>query len=123
MIYSKDQLPEIFSKIDDLITGSKFQVYKKPAPIYISGPNWTDELREKNGYTLIDGEWYTVTPVQEYWDVFKKDVEKLMENISEQSHKIDNQQRMLYEMEYGLRVAEKALKNSLKLQQDLINGV
>jgi hypothetical protein len=123
MIYSKDQLPEIFSKIDDLITGSRFQVYKKPAPIYISGPNWTDELREKNGYTLIDGEWYIVTPVQEYWDVFKKDVEKLMENISEQSHKIDNQQRMLHEMEYGLRVAEKALKNSLKLQQDLINGV
>ena len=123
MIYSKDQLPEIFSKIDDLITGSKFQVYKKPAPIYISGPNWTDELREKNGYTLIDGDWYTVKPVQAVWDEFKKDLERLMDDMSDQRKKMENQQRRLYEMEYGLRVAEKALKNSLKLTQELNNGV
>ena len=123
MIYSKDQLPEIFSKIDDLITGSKFQVYKKPAPIYISGPNWTDELREKNGYTLIDGDWYTVKPVQAVWDEFKKDLERLMDDMSDQRKKMENQQRRLYEMEYGLRVAEKALKNSLKLTLELNNGV
>jgi len=123
MIYSKDQLPEIFSKIDDLITGSGFQVYKKPAPIYISGPNWTDELREKNGYTLIDGEWLQVVPVQDYWDSFKNDVEKLMDDISKQCYKADKQQQMLYEMEYGLRVAEQTLKNSLKLKQDLQDGI
>ena len=58
MLYSKDQLPDIFKKIDDLIVGSGFKSYKEPAPKYIMGPNWTDELREKNGYTLIDGYRY-----------------------------------------------------------------
>jgi hypothetical protein len=113
MIYSKDQLPEIFQKIDDLITGSKFQVYKKPAPDYVMGPNWTDELREKNGYTLIDGKWYKVNPVQAVWDEFKKDFERLMDDMSDQRKKMDRQNRRLYEMEYGLRVAAKSLKKSL----------
>jgi hypothetical protein len=123
MLYSKDQLPDIFQKIDDLIVGSGFKSYKEPAPSYIMGPNWTDELREKNGYTLIDGEWYTVKPVQAVWDVFKKDLEKMMDDMSDQRKKMENQQQRLYEMEYGLRVAEKALKTSLTLQQEFANGL
>jgi hypothetical protein len=122
MLYSKDQLPDVFQKIDDLIVGSGFKSYKEPAPTYIMGQNWTDELREKNGYTLIDGDWYTVKPVQAVWDVFKKDLESLFDNISEQRTKIALQQRKLWEMEYGLRVAAKALNNSLKLTQDSINN-
>ena len=122
MLYSKDQLPDIFKKIDDLLIGSGFKSYKKPAPKYIMGPNWTDELREKNGYTLIDGEWFEVKAVEAEWDVFKKDLESLFDNISEQRAKIGLQQRKLWEMEYGLRVAAKALNNSLKLTQDSINN-
>ena len=113
MFYSKDQLPDYFQKIDDLIVGSGFKSYKEPAPTYIMGKNWTDELREKNGYTLIDGEWYTVKPVQAVWDVFKKDLEKMMDDMSDQRKKMDRQNRRLYEMEYGLRVAAKSLKKSL----------
>lgn len=113
MLYSKDQLPDIFQKIDDLIVGSGFKSYKEPAPSYIMGPNWTDELREKNGYTLIDGEWYTVKPVQAVWDVFKKDLEQMMDDMSDQRKKMDRQNRRLYEMEYGLRVARKSLEKSL----------
>jgi len=123
MLYSKDQLPDVFQKIDDLIVGSGFKSYKESAPSYIMGKNWTDELREKNGYTLIDGDWYTVKPVQAVWDEFKKDLERLMDDMSDQRKKMENQQRRLYEMEYGLRVAEKALKTSLKLTQELNNGV
>jgi hypothetical protein len=123
MLYSKDQLPDVFQKIDDLIIGSGFKSYKEPAPSYIMGPNWTDELREKNGYTLIHGEWYKVNPVKDVWDEFKKDLERLMDDMSDQRKKMENQQRRLYEMEYGLRVAEKALKTSLKLTQELNNGV
>ena len=122
MLYSKDQLPDIFKKIDDLIIGSGFKSYKEPAPKYIMGPNWTDELREKNGYTLIDGEWFQVKAVEAEWDVFKKDLESLFDNISEQRTKIALQQRKLWEMEYGLRVASKALNNSLKLTQDSTNN-
>jgi hypothetical protein len=55
--------------------------------------------------------------VQAVWDVFKKDVEGLMDNIAEQRDKIDIQHRRIYEMEYGLRVAEKALKNSLAIMK------
>ena len=124
MLYSKDQLPEIFKRIDDLIIGSGFKSYKEPAPKYIMGPNWTDELREKNGYTLIDGEWFQVNPVQNVWDVFKKDLESLMDDISNQRKKMDVQQQRLYEMEYGLRVARKSLEKSLQLQQELLkNGL
>lgn len=123
MLYSKDQLPDVFKKIDDLIVGSGFKSYKEPAPSYIMGPKWTDELREKNGYTFIDGEWYRVNPVKDVWDEFKKDLERLMDDMSDQRKKMENQQRRLYEMEYGLRVAEKALKTSLKLTQELNNGV
>ena len=117
MLYNKDQLPDIFQKIDDLIVGSGFKSYKEPAPAYIMGDRWNDELREKNGYTLIDGQWYKVNDVQAVWDVFKKDVEELMGNIAEQRDKIDIQHRRIYEMEYGLRVAEKALKNSLAIMK------
>jgi hypothetical protein len=113
MLYSKDQLPDVFQKIDDLIIGSGFKSYKEPAPSYIMGKNWTDELREKNGYTLIDGEWYTVIPVQAVWDVFKKDLEQMMDDMSDQRKKMDRQNRRLYEMEYGLRVARKSLEKSL----------
>jgi hypothetical protein len=124
MLYSKDQLPEIFKRIDDLIIGSGFKSYKEPAPKYIMGPNWTDELREKNGYALIDGEWFKVDPVQNVWDDFKKDLEKLMDDISDQRKKMDVQQQRLYEMEYGLRVARKSLEKSLQLQQELLkNGL
>ena len=117
MLYNKEQLPDIFQKIDELITASGLQTYKEPAPAYIMGDRWNDELREKNGYTLIDGEWYKVNKVQAVWDVFKKDVEELMDNIAEQREKIDIQHRRIYEMEYGLRVAEKALKNSLAIMK------
>jgi hypothetical protein len=123
MLYSKDQLPDVFQKIDDLIVGSGFKSYKEPAPSYIMGKNWTDELREKNGYTLIDGEWFIVKPVQTVWDVFKKDLEGMMDDMSDQRKKMENQQRRLYEMEYGLRVAEKALITSQKLMQEAIDNV
>jgi len=123
MLYSKDQLPDLFQKIDDLIVGSGFKSYKEPAPKYIMGPNWTDELRQSNGYTLIDGEWFKVTPIQNYWDYFKKDLEKLMDDMSNQGKKLGLQQRRLYEMEYGLRVAEKALITSQKLMQEAIDNV
>jgi hypothetical protein len=113
MLYSKDQLPDVFKKIDDLIIGSGFKSYKELAPSYIMGPKWNDELREKNGYTLIDGEWYKVNPVQAVWDEFKKDLERLMDDMSDQRKKMDQQNRRLYEMEYGLRVAAKSLKKSL----------
>jgi hypothetical protein len=115
MLYNKEQLPDIFNKIDELISASGIKNYKEPAPIYIYSDRWNDELREKNGYTLIDGEWYKVNDVQAVWDVFKKDVEGLMDDISEQREKIDIQHRRIYEMEYGLRVAERALKNSLAI--------
>ena len=115
MLYNKDQLPDIFNKIDELISASGIKNYKEPAPIYIYSDRWNDELREKNGYTLIDGDWYKVNDVQAVWDVFKKDVEGLMDDIAEQRDKIDIHQRRIYEMEYGLRVAERALKNSLAI--------
>ena len=123
MLWSKDDLPKIFSRIDDLITGSGFKSYKEPAPEYTLGPRWTDENRIDHGYQLIEGEWCKLTPVADYWSVVKKDIERMMDEKSQLSKELRLAKRRIYEMEYGLRVAEKALINSQKLLQETIDNV
>jgi hypothetical protein len=123
MLWNKNDLPKIFSRIDDLITGSGFKSYKEPAPAYALGPRWTDENRISHGYQLIEGEWCELTPVADYWSVVKKDIEKMMDEKSQLSKELILAKRRIYEMEYGLRVAEKALINSQKLLQENIDNV
>ena len=63
-----------------VITGTVFI----PAPDYINGKNWNDELREKNGYTKLEsGSWATVINVQDYLDKLEKDILELHQNYKD----------------------------------------
>lgn len=96
-----------------VITGTVFI----PAPDYINGKNWNDELREKNGYTkLEDGSWATVINVQDYLDKLEKDILELHQNYKDALARGDKAIRQKREMEYGLRVAAKSLQKSLAIK-------
>jgi hypothetical protein len=47
----------------------------------------------------------------------------LHEQNQKRYREIESLKQQKYEMEYGLRVAEKALKTSLTLQRELTNGL
>lgn len=93
-----------------------------PAPDYTNSKNWTDELREKNGYTkLEDGSWATVINVQDYLDKLEKDILELHQEYKNALIRGDVAIRQKREMEYGLRVAGKALEKSLAITKEMID--
>jgi hypothetical protein len=98
-----------------VITGTVFI----PAPDYINGKNWNDELREKNGYTKLEsGSWATVINVQDYLDKLEKDILELHQNYKDALARGDKAIRQKREMEYGLRMAAKSLQKSLAIKGD-----
>ena len=117
MIWNEESLVEIYERLDQLIALGQ-ENYSADAPEYIFGQNWTDELRNKNGYFYIEGKWQRLTPVVDYWSTVKNDIRSLLKDKERLSHEVQMLKRRNYEMEYGLRVAEKALKNSLNITQE-----
>lgn len=118
MFYGRESISDRVEYIRGLMTG----VVTIPAPNYIHGHNWTDELRVKNGYTqLEDGSWATVTDCQEYLSKMEKDMLEVYDNYQKSLHKNELLVAKNREMEYGLRVAEKALKNSLAMTKEMNN--
>lgn len=90
-----------------------------PAPDHTNGRNWTDELREKNGYTkLEDGSWATVINVQDYLDKLEKDILDLYQSYKNAITRGDKAIRQKREMEYGLRMAAKSLNKSIAIKGD-----
>lgn len=94
----------------------------EPMQDYKLGKNWTDEIRISHGHTkLADGSWVTIHKVSTWAEKLKKDTSELYEQNTRQCREIEFFKRQIYEMEYGLRVAEKALKTSLALTEEMIN--
>jgi len=84
------------------------------------GKNWTDEMRIRNGHTkLADGSWVTIHKVSTWVDKLKKGSTELYEQNEKAYREIALLKRQRSEMEYGLRVAEKSLKNSLALTKEM----
>jgi len=84
------------------------------------GKNWTDEMRISNGHTkLADGSWVTIHKVSTWIDKLKKGSTELYEQNEKAYREIALLKRQRNEMEYGLRVAEKSLKNSLALTKEM----
>jgi hypothetical protein len=91
-------------------------------PSYKNGERWTDEFRIRDGHTkLADGTWVTVHNLAQYVHAIHKNTTDLYEQYQKTLRELSLVKRKNHEMEYGLRVAEKALKNSLQLTQDMIN--
>ena len=121
MFYGKDSIEDNFDVLLQKFQQQELFLFE-PMPSYKEGDRWTDEFRIRDGHTkLADGTWVTIHKVTTWVQQLKKDTTELYEQNTKQSREISLLRQQRYEMEYGLRVAEKALKNSLGLTKEMIN--
>jgi hypothetical protein len=123
MFYGKDMVTTDFDLLINKLSEQELFLFE-PMPSYKEGERWTDEFRIRDGHTkLADGSWVTIIKVTTWVDKLKKDTEDLYTSYQTNLQEIRLLKQQRYEMEYGLRVAEKALKNSLKLTQENVNEI
>jgi hypothetical protein len=118
MFYGRESIAEDLKPIRNKISG----VIRIPMPSYKNSERWTDEFRIRDGHVkLEDGTWVTEVVVEEYLGELEKSILDLYDSYQKslQEKRLLLQQRR--EMEYGLRVAEKSLKNSLALTKEMID--
>jgi hypothetical protein len=121
MFYGKDDVDKQFAPLLKKLNEQELFLFE-PMPNYKNGERWTDEFRIRDGHTkLADGTWATVHKVTTYVEALQKSTNRLYEEMLKAQRELDIVRRQKYEMEYGLRVAEKALKNSLALTKEMIN--
>jgi hypothetical protein len=121
MFYGKDMVTKDFDLLINKLEQQELFLFE-PMPNYKTGERWTDEFRIRDGHTkLADGSWVTIIKVTTWVEKLKKDTTELYEQNIKQSRENALLKRQRYEMEYGLRVAEKALKNSLALTKEMID--
>jgi len=121
MFYGKEMVEENFNILLQKLEQQELFLFE-PMPSYKSGERWTDEFRIRDGHTkLADGSWVTIHKVTTWVEKLKKDTTELYEQNQKTNRELNLAKRRIYEMEYGLRVAEKALKNSLALTKEMID--
>jgi len=121
MFYGKDTVEENFDVLLRKLEQQELFLFE-PMPSYKTGDRWTDEFLIRDGHTkLADGTWVTIHKVTTWVEKLKKDTAELYEQNQQTNRELSLAKRRIYEMEYGLRVAEKALKNSLALTKEMIN--
>ena len=119
MFYGKDMVEKNFDVLLQKLEQQELFLFE-PMPSYKEGERWTDEFRIRDGHTkLADGTWVTIHKVTTWVQQLKKDTTELYEQNRKQSREISLLKQQRREMEYGLRVAEKALKNSLALTKEM----
>jgi len=119
MFYGKDMVEENFDILLRKLEQQELFLFE-PMPSYKNGERWTDEFRIRDGHTkLADGTWVTIIKVVDWVEELKKNTIDLYENNQKNISQLNVAKRRIYEMEYGLRVAEKALKNSLALTKEM----
>lgn len=121
MFYGKDMVGKDFDLLINKLDQQELFLFE-PMPSYKEGERWTDEFRIRDGHTkLADGSWVTIIKVTTWVEKLKKDTEDLYTSYQTNLQEIRLLKQQRREMEYGLRVAEKALKNSLALTKEMIN--
>jgi hypothetical protein len=121
MFYGKETIEQNFSLVLNKLEEQELFLFE-PMPSYKLNDRWTDEFRIRDGHTkLADGTWVTINKVPTWVEKLKKDTEDLYTSYQTNLQEIRLLKQQRYEMEYGLRVAEKALKNSLALTKEMIN--
>ena len=121
MFYGKDMVGSHFDLLINKLSQQELFLFE-PMPSYKTGEKWTDEFRIRDGHTkLADGSWVTIHKVTTYVEALQKNTTDLYEQYQETISQLNLLRKQKHEMEYGLRVAEKALKNSLALTKEMIN--
>ena len=121
MFYGKETIEQNFSLVLNKLEEQELFLFE-PMPSYKLNDRWTDEFRIRDEHTkLADGTWVTIHKVTTWVEKLKKDTTELYEENQKTNRELTLAKRRIYEMEYGLRVAEKALKNSLALTKEMID--
>jgi hypothetical protein len=121
MFYGKDMVTKDFDLLINKLSEQELFLFE-PMPNYKTSDRWTDEFRIRDGHTkLADGSWVTIIKVTTWVEKLKKDTEDLYTSYQTNLQEIQLLKQQRREMEYGLRVAEKALKNSLAITKEMIN--
>jgi len=124
MFYGKDMIEENFTLLQNKLDLQQLFLFE-PMPSYKiekEGSRWTDEFRIRDGHTkLDDGSWVTIHKATTWLDKLKKDTTDLYEQHQKAVHDLAIARRRIREMEYGLRVAEKALHNSLNMTKEMLD--
>jgi len=119
MFYGKETIEQNFSLVLNKLEEQELFLFE-PMPSYKLNDRWTDEFRIRDGHTkLANGTWVTIHKVTTWVEKLKKDTTELYEQNQQTNRELTLAKRRIYEMEYGLRVAEKALKNSLALTKEM----
>jgi hypothetical protein len=122
MFYSRENVGEQFAPLLSKLGEQQLFLFE-PMPSYKNGERWTDEFRIRDGHTkLDDGSWVTIHKVTTYVEALQKSTIELYDQHQKIIREIDLLRQQKREMEYGLRVAQNSLNNSLKLAQDFINN-
>jgi hypothetical protein len=121
MFYGKENMENNFDVLLQKLEQQELFLFE-PMPSYKTGERWTDEFRIRDGHTkLADGTWVTIHKVTAWVNKLKKDTTELYDQCQKNYREIDVLKAQKNEMEYGLRVAAKALKNSLELTKEMID--
>ena len=118
MIYDKEDVDVMLEEIQRLIIIAEIDHLIRPAPDYIHGKNWTDELRQKNGFEQVEGIWCKKLDINDYWVTKMNDVRAMIDDRKRLSAELSLARRKIYEMEYGLRVAQKSLNKALTMEKE-----
>jgi hypothetical protein len=118
MFYGKDMVEENFDVLLRKLEQQELFLFE-PMPNYKNGERWTDEFRTRDGHTkLADGSWVTIHKVNTWVEKLKKDTIELYEQNTKQSREISLLKQQRYEMEFGLRSAQKSLNKALAMKGD-----
>ena len=121
MFYGKDSIEDNFDVLLQKFQQQELFLFE-PMPKYKEGERWTDEFRIRDGHTkLADGSWVTIIRVTTLIEKLKQDTIETYDNYQDALRKNRLLVQKNREMEYGLRVAAKALKNSLELTKEMID--
>ena len=121
MFYGKDSIENQFNPLLKKLGEQELFLFE-PMPSYKLNERWTDEFRIRDGHTkLDDGSWVTIHKVTTYVQSIQKSVTDLYERNRELSKELNMLKKQKYEMEYGLRVAQKSLNKALNMKGDYDN--
>lgn len=121
MFYGKDSIENLFAPVLEKLGQQELFLFE-PMPSYKLNEKWTDEFRIRDGHTkLADGSWVTIHKVTTYIEALQRNTLELYDNYQDSLRKNRLLVKKNYEMEYGLRVAEKALKNSLAITKEMLD--
>ena len=118
MFYGKDMVEQNFDILLNKLEQQELFLFE-PMPSYKEGERWTDEFRIRDGHTkLADGSWVTIIKVTTWVEKLKKDTIDLYEQNQKTNRELTLAKQQRYEMEFGLRSAQKSLNKALAMKGD-----